>query len=75
MLMKDFGTTALCCTPSYALHLTEVMAKMGVTKEDLKLRVGFFGAEPWTWGIRRELEKKMGIKAIDIYAPTARLSM
>ena len=65
MLMKDFGTTALCCTPSYALHLTEVMAKMGVTKDDLKLRVGFFGAEPWTWGIRRELEEKMGIKAID----------
>ncbi|MGN0222058.1 MAG: phenylacetate--CoA ligase family protein [Prevotella sp.] len=70
MLMKDFGTTALCCTPSYALHLTEVMAKMGITKDELKLRVGFFGAEPWTWGIRRELEEKMGIKAIDIYGLT-----
>ena len=70
MLMKDFGSTALCCTPSYALHLCEVMAKMGVQKEDLKLRVGFFGAEPWTWGIRREIEEKMGIKAIDIYGLT-----
>ena len=70
MLMKDVGSTALCCTPSYALHLCEVMAKMGVKKEDLKLRVGFFGAEPWTWGIRREIEEKMGIKAIDIYGLT-----
>ena len=70
MLMKDFGSTALCCTPSYALHLCEVMAKMGVKKEDLKLRVGFFGAEPWTWGIRRAIEEKMGIKAIDIYGLT-----
>ena len=70
MLMKDFGSTALCCTPSYALHLCEVMAKMGVKKEELKLRVGFFGAEPWTWGIRREIEEKMGIKAIDIYGLT-----
>ena len=70
MLMKDFGTTALCCTPSYALHLTEVMRKCDIKKEDLKLRVGFFGAEPWTWGIRRELEDKLGIKAIDIYGRT-----
>ena len=70
MLMQDFGTTALCCTPSYALHLAEVMEKCGIKKEDLKLRVGFFGAEPWTWGIRRELEAKFGIKAIDIYGLT-----
>ena len=70
MLMKDFGSTALCCTPSYALHLCEVMEKMGIKKEDLKLRVGFFGAEPWAWGIRREIEEKMGIKAIDIYGLT-----
>ena len=70
MLMKDFGTTALCCTPSYALHLPEVMKKCDIKKEDLKLRVGFFGAEPWTWGIRRELEDKLGIKAIDIYGLT-----
>ena len=71
MLMKDFGTTALCCTPSYALHLAEVIEQHPEIKaEDLKLRVGFFGAEPWTWGIRRELEKKLHIKAIDIYGLT-----
>ena len=71
MLMKDFGTTALCCTPSYALHLAEVIEQNpDIKAEDLKLRVGFFGAEPWTWGIRRELEKKLHIKAIDIYGLT-----
>lgn len=70
MLMQDFASTALCSTPSYALHLTEVMEKCGIKKENLKLRVGFFGAEPWTWGIRRELESKLGIKAIDIYGLT-----
>lgn len=70
MLMKDFGTTTLCCTPSYALRLCETMEKLGIKKEDLKLRYGFFGAEPWTWGIRRELEEKMGIKAIDLYGLT-----
>ena len=71
MLMQDFGTTALCCTPSYALHLAECIEKSDTVKaENLKLRVGFFGAEPWTWGIRRELEKKLHIKAIDIYGLT-----
>lgn len=71
MLMQDFGTTALCCTPSYALHLAECIENSDTVKaENLKLRVGFFGAEPWTWGIRRELEKKLHIKAIDIYGLT-----
>ena len=71
MLMKDFGTTAICCTPSYALHLAEVIEKSpNINVDDLKLRVGFFGAEPWTWGIRRELEAKLHIKAIDIYGLT-----
>ena len=70
MLMKDFGTTAFACTPSYALRLAEVMEEMGMSARDLKLRVGFFGAEPWTWGIRRELERKFRIKAIDIYGLT-----
>lgn len=71
MLMQDFGTTALCSTPSYALHLAECIERSDEVKaENLKLRVGFFGAEPWTWGIRRELEKKLGIKAIDIYGLT-----
>lgn len=70
MLMQDLGTTALCCTPSYALHLAEVIEKNKVDVSKLKLRVGFFGAEPWTWGIRRELEAKLNIKAIDIYGLT-----
>ncbi len=70
MLMQDMGTAAICCTPSYALHLAEVMEKNKVDVSKLKLRVGFFGAEPWTWGIRRELEAKFHIKAIDIYGLT-----
>lgn len=70
MLMQDLGTTALCCTPSYALHLAEIIEKNKVDVSKLKLRVGFFGAEPWTWGIRRELEAKLNIKAIDIYGLT-----
>lgn len=70
MLMQDLGTTALCCTPSYGLHLAEVIEKNKAPAENLKLRVGFFGAEPWTWGIRRELEAKLHIKAIDIYGLT-----
>ena len=70
MLMKDFGTTAICCTPSYALHLTEVMKKCDIKKEDLKLRVGFFGAEPWTNEMRRQIEDLLGIKAFDIYGLT-----
>ena len=70
MLMQDLGTTALCCTPSYGLHLAEVIEKNKIPAENLKLRVGFFGAEPWTWGIRRELEAKLHIKAIDIYGLT-----
>ena len=70
MLMQDLGTTAICCTPSYGLHLAEVIEKNKVPAENLKLRVGFFGAEPWTWGIRRELEAKLHIKALDIYGLT-----
>ncbi|MBO4664376.1 MAG: phenylacetate--CoA ligase [Bacteroidaceae bacterium] len=70
MLMQDFKTAAICCTPSYALHLAEVAERNGIKPGDLNLRVGFFGAEPWTWGIRREIEQKLGIKAIDIYGLT-----
>jgi len=70
MMMQDMGTAAICCTPSYALHLAEVIEKNKVDVSTLKLRVGFFGAEPWTWGIRRELEAKLKIKAIDIYGLT-----
>lgn len=71
MLMQDFGSTVLACTPSYALHLAECIEKSDTVKlENLKLRAGFFGAEPWTEGMRKELEKKLNIKAYDIYGLT-----
>lgn len=67
MLMEDFGTTILCCTPSYALFLAEEMAEAGLDPSRLKLKAGIFGAEPWTENMRLEIEKKLGIAAIDIY--------
>lgn len=66
-LMSDFGSTVLACTPSYALHLTDAMSEFGYTLDDMKLKVGIFGAEPWTENMRLELEKKWKIKAYDIY--------
>lgn len=66
-LMEDFGSSVLCCTPSYALNIAEIMKEQGVDPHHLKLRVGIFGAEPWTEAMRREIETKLGIKAIDIY--------
>ncbi len=66
-LMEDFGSSVLCCTPSYALNIAEVMKERNVDKKNLKLRVGIFGAEPWSEAMRREIESKLGIKAIDIY--------
>lgn len=66
-IMKDFGATVLTCTPSYALHLAEVAQEMGINPKDMKLRVGIFGAEPWTEEMRKEIEETWGIKAIDIY--------
>lgn len=68
-LMTDFGSTALCCTPSYALYLAEAILEMGV-QDKLKLKVGFFGAEPWTEEMRREIENKLKIKAFDIFGLT-----
>jgi len=67
MLMKDFGSTVLACTPSYSLNIYEVAKEMGVDIKELPLRVGVFGAEPWSENMRREIESKMGIDAIDIY--------
>ncbi len=67
MIMKDFGATVLTCTPSYALHLAEVAEEMGVNPKETNLRVGIFGAEPWTDEMRREIEETWNIKAIDIY--------
>ena len=66
-LMHDFGSTVLACTPSYALYLAEAIQESGINRDDLKLRVGVFGAEPWTENMRREIEEKLRIKAIDIY--------
>jgi phenylacetate-CoA ligase len=66
-LMQDFGATILCATPSYALNIAEVAATMGVDIAKLPLRCGAFGAEPWSEPMRRDLETRLGIKAVDIY--------
>jgi phenylacetate-CoA ligase len=66
-LMHDFGSTVLACTPSYALYLSEAIGENGYRREDLKLRIGVFGAEPWTENMRKEIESKLRVKAIDIY--------
>ena len=67
MLMKDFGVTAVSCTPSYFVHLVEVAGKMGIDLRKLPLRMGVFGAEPWTPEMRHFIEESSGIKAYDIY--------
>ena len=67
MLMQDFGTTVLCATPSYALVLAENAAKSGVNLPSSPLRVGIFGAEPWSEQMRMEIETRLGITALDIY--------
>jgi phenylacetate-CoA ligase len=66
-LMRDFGSTVLACTPSYALYLAEAIQESGISRDDFKLKAGVFGAEPWTENMRREIEEKLRIKAIDIY--------
>ena len=66
-IMKDFGTTILACTPSYALYLAEEMQELGIKREELKLKAGVFGAEPWTEEMRTEIEARLGILALDIY--------
>lgn len=66
-LMKDFGTTILACTPSYALYLAEEMEEMGIGRSELKLKTGIFGAEPWSSNMRKEIEERLGIMAMDIY--------
>lgn len=66
-LMRDFGTTMVACTPSYALYMAEELEAAGIELSELKLRSGIFGAEPWTTAMRSEIERKLGILAIDIY--------
>ena len=69
-IMRDFGSTVLCCTPSYALHIAEVLHESGLTKDDIHLKAGIFGAEPWTNEMRRQIEEMLGITAYDIYGLT-----
>ncbi|MFO7973876.1 MAG: phenylacetate--CoA ligase [Candidatus Hydrogenedentota bacterium] len=67
MIMKDFGSNAISCTPSYFIHLAERALEMGIDLRELPLRVGVFGAEPWSDGLRKHAEELGGIKAYDIY--------
>lgn len=67
MIMQDFGSSILTCTPSYTLYLAEMAAEMGIDIRQLKLRVGILGAEPWSEQMRDEIQQKLGIRAIDIY--------
>lgn len=70
MFMKDLRATVLCCTPSYAAYICETLKEMQISPHELSLRVGIFGAEPWTEEMRREIEAGLGIKAYDIYGLT-----
>jgi len=69
-IMRDFGSTVLACTPSYALFLAETMKELGIDPSELKLRRGIFGAEPWTHEMRKDIESKLHLKALDIYGLT-----
>ena len=66
-LLLDFKATVLCSTPSYALYLAEEMERQGITKDDLHLRIGVFGAEPWSEQMREQLNEQLGIQSHDIY--------
>ena len=68
--MQDLHATILCCTPSYAAYIGETLKEMGLTPDDIDLKAGIFGAEPWTEEMRRDIEKSLGIKAYDIYGLT-----
>ena len=66
-LIRDLKVSGIACTPSYALYLAETLEKMGLTKEDIGLRIGAFGAEPWTENMRKEIEERLGLKGYNIY--------
>ncbi len=66
-IMQDFGSTVLCCTPSYALYLAETMEEMGIDMSTIHLKSGCFGAEPWTEQMRQEIERRLHLSAHDIY--------
>ncbi|WP_079422272.1 phenylacetate--CoA ligase family protein [Clostridium oryzae] len=67
LTMRNFGVTVLACTPSYALHIYDTMVKMGINPDELKLRMGVFGAEPWSDEMRQDIQNKFKFKAYDIY--------
>ena len=66
-LIRDLGITGIACTPSYALYLAETMERMGITKDQIRLRVGAFGAEPWTENMRKEIQERLGLKGFNLY--------
>ena len=66
-LIRDLGITGIACTPSYALYLAETMDKMGITKDEISLKIGAFGAEPWTEQMRTEIQDRLGLKGYNIY--------
>lgn len=66
-MMQDFGATILCCTPSYALYIADEMKTNSIPLDSLNLKIGIFGAEPWTENMRKQIEEKLNIKAFDIY--------
>ena len=66
-LICDLGITGIACTPSYALYLAETMERLGIKREDIHLRIGAFGAEPWTENMRHEIESRLGLKAYNLY--------
>ncbi len=70
MLMRDFGTKILTCTPSFALYLADVAKEEGIDPSKIGLKAGIFGAEPWTDEMRKDIEKKLGLEAFDIYGLT-----
>ena len=66
-LIRDLGITGIACTPSYALYLAETMDKMGISKDQIRLRVGAFGAEPWTEQMRQEIQERLGLRGYNLY--------
>jgi phenylacetate-CoA ligase len=70
--LRDLQPEVLCCTPSYAARLGEALGEAGLSREELSLRVGIFGAEPWSEGMRAQLQAVLPLKALDIYGPAGR---
>ncbi|MGI9147710.1 MAG: phenylacetate--CoA ligase family protein [Chloroflexota bacterium] len=67
LMLEDLGAEVLCCTPSYALSLAQTLAEQGVALDRIKLKLGMFGAEPWTEEMRREIDRQLGITALNVY--------